>query len=233
MSQGFHLFQLQKIDTQLDLGVNRILEIKTKIETDSRIQNQTLIVEEAEKELAVEQSHLKRMEQDTAARRVKLEQCEAALYGGKVKIPKELQDLQNEAAALKRAIASMEDQELEVMIKLEEAQIKLNSAKKTLTLLESEVAGQNAALTGESSMLNALVEKLKIERTALVTQVEQKFQEEYEHLRKAKRGIAVASMVDNACSGCGTMLTPADRQAARSPSSVFHCPSCGRFIYAG
>src|SRR5574340_67934 len=97
MSQGFHLFQLQKIDAQLDQGVARALEIKNKIEADTRILDQQRLVDEAEKELATEHSHLKRIEQDTAARRIKLEQSESSLYGGKVRAPKELQDLQNEA----------------------------------------------------------------------------------------------------------------------------------------
>lgn len=233
MSQGFHLFQLQKIDTQLDQGASRILEIKTKIETDSRVHDQQGLADEANSELVSEQSRLKRIEQEAAARRIKLEQCEASLYGGKVKAPKELQDLQNEAAALKRTISTLEDQELEIMIKVEEAQTKLNAARKSLATLEAEVATENAVLSGESGMLHALIEKLKVERSAVIDQIDSNLQEEYERLRKGKRGIAVASMVDNACSGCGTVLTPADRQAARSPAAVFHCPSCSRFIYAG
>src|SRR5574340_151266 len=233
MSQGFHLFQLQKIDAQLDQGVARALEIKNKIEADTRILDQQRLVDEAEKELATEHSHLKRIEQDTAARRIKLEQSESSLYGGKVRAPKELQDLQNEAAGLKRTISALEDQELEVMIKVEEAQMRLNAVKQQLSAVTAEVATENAALAGESGMLQSLTEKLKIERSVVLNQIDPNFLAEYERLRKAKRGIAVASMVDDACSGCGTVLTPADRQAARSPSSVFHCPSCSRIIYAG
>lgn len=233
MSQGFHLFQLQKIDAQLDQGAARALEIKNKIETDTRILDQQRSVDEAEKVLAAEQSHLKRIEQDTAARRIKLEQSESSLYGGKVRAPKELQDLQNEAAGLKRTISALEDQELEVMIRVEEAQMRLNTAKQQLSAVTAEVMTENAALSGEKSMLQSLAEKLKIERSAVLDQIDPNFLAEYERLRKAKRGIAVASMVDNACSGCGTVLTPADRQSARSPSSVFHCPTCSRIIYAG
>lgn len=233
MAQSFHLFQLQKIDTQLDQGAARILEINTKIESDHRIIDQQRIVDEATRELGAEQSHLKKIEQEAGSRRIKLEQCEASLYGGKIKAPKELQDLQNEAAALKRAIATLEDQQLEAMINVEDAQTKLKTTQKDLVILQSQVTSENAVLAGESSSLKSLMERLKIEREAVIGQIDPKFLDEYERLRKSKRGIAVASLIDNACSGCGTMLTPADRQAARSPTVVFHCPSCNRFIYAG
>ena len=178
MSQSFHLYQLQKIDTQLDQGTARILEINDKIEHDSRLQAQKKLVEEAEKELSADQAKLKRIEQDTLERRIKLEQCESSLYGGKVKAPRELQDLQSESAALKRAIAALEDQELEAMIKAEESQAKLNSARNTLSSLEAEVTGEHAVLAGERSMLKALNEKLMIERSAVISQITPNYREE-------------------------------------------------------
>ncbi|MHB0922827.1 MAG: zinc ribbon domain-containing protein [Bellilinea sp.] len=233
MSQSFHLFQLQKIDTQLDQGAARVNEISAKIETDRRVQDQQQVVDNASKVLASAQAQLKKIEQDADTRRIKLEQCEASLYGGKVKIPKELQDLQNEAAAIKRSISTLEDQQLEAMISVEDAQAQLNVAQKHLAILQAEVTHENAVLAGESSALKALMDRLKVEHQAVLGQIDQNFYDEYERLRKNKRGIAVASLTDNACSACGTVLTPADRQAARSPTILFHCPSCGRFIYAG
>lgn len=233
MSQGFHLFQLQKIDTQLDQGAARIREINQFLAGDHRIKDQQEVVDRAGKELAAAQAQLKKIEQDISARRIKLEQCEATLYGGKVRVPKELQDLQNEAASIKRAISALEDQQLEAMIVVESAQETSNAAQKSLLKLQAEVASENAVLTGEITALKSLMDRLSIERQAVTNQIEPPLREEYERLRKNKRGIAVTSMVDNACSGCGTVLTPADRQAARAPNIVFHCPSCSRFIYAG
>lgn len=233
MSQSFHLYQLQKIDTQLDQGAIRIQEISVLIESDHRIANQQAIIDEATRILNIEQSHLKRLENEVNAKRVKLEQSESSLYGGKVRVPKELQDLQSEVASLKRSLAGLEDQQLEAMLKVEEAQAVLDSARHTLISVQALVASETAALAGERSLLENLQERLLKERNAVLPQITLSFQEDYERLRKNKRGMAVAALQDEACSGCGTQLTPADRQYARSPNQTYRCPSCGRFIYAG
>lgn len=233
MSHSFHLYQLQKIDTQLDQGTTRILEIKAKIDGDRRVSDAETTVAESLANLKTAQARLAKIEQEAAAKRMKLEQSESTLYGGKVKIPKELQDLQHEVTSLKRAFAGLEDQQLEAMMQVEEAQASCDTAQRHLIHAQGETTSENAVLMGESGMLAALKARLQIERDAIVNQIDPAYLEEYARLRKNKRGVAVATLSDDTCSACGSLLTAADRQNARSPILVSHCPSCGRFLYGG
>jgi len=233
MSHSFRLFQLQKIDTQIDQGSARIREINAKIDGDHRVQDAQAHLDDAVTAFKASQESLKRIELEASAKQLKLEQCESTLYGGKVKIPKELQDLQHEVAAIKRAIAALEDQQLEAMVLVEEAQARCDAAQQQLVHAQGESASDNAIMAGERSALDTLSLRLQTERDAVVNQIDAATLEEYSRLRKAKRGVAVATVSDNGCSACGTELTAADRQSARSPLQVFHCPSCGRFIYGG
>lgn len=233
MSHSFHLFQLQKIDSQIDQGSARIREINAKIDGDLRVQEAQLQIETAQAALKAAEAGLKKIEHENAAKQVKLEQEEATLYGGKVKVPKELQDLQHEVASIKRAIAILEDQQLDAMMLVEEAQSKYDTAQRHLVQTQSEFASDHAVLLGESGMLAIIGDRLQAERAAVVNQIPAATLEAYDRLRKNKRGVAVAIISDNGCSACGTELTAADRQTARSPIQEFHCPSCGRFIYGG
>ncbi|HAL17711.1 MAG TPA: hypothetical protein DCP32_13495 [Anaerolineaceae bacterium] len=233
MSHSFHLYQLQKIDTQLDQGTARILEIKAKIDSDNRVTNAETGVAESLASLKAAQAHLAKIEQEAAAKRMKLEQSESTLYGGKVKVPKELQDLQHEVASLKRVVAGLEDQQLEAMMQVEEAQASCDAANKHLIHKQGETTSENAVWMGENGMLTALKARLQIERDAIVNQIDPVYLEEYARLRKNKRGVAVATLSEDTCSACGSLLTAADRQNARSPIQVSHCPSCGRFLYGG
>jgi predicted nucleic acid-binding Zn-ribbon protein len=54
----------------------------------------------------------------------------------------------------------------------------------------------------------------------------------YDQLRKQKRGLAITTIAENSCEACGTTLTPSQQQTARSTSQLFHCPTCGRILYA-
>ncbi len=88
------------------------------------------------------------------AQKVKIEQTEATLYGGKVRNPKELQDLQNEAAALKRYLAVLEDRQLEQMIALEDVEKGSNLAVELLNEVQQQKEQANSELVREQTSLN-------------------------------------------------------------------------------
>ncbi|HLO29263.1 MAG TPA: C4-type zinc ribbon domain-containing protein, partial [Anaerolineales bacterium] len=67
---------------------------------------------------------------------------------------------------------------------------------------------------------------------AVVTDIARQTLDIYEQLRKQKRGIAITTISDSSCGACGTTLTPSQKQSARSTSQLFHCPTCGRILYA-
>lgn len=233
MSQSFHLYQLQKIDSRLDQIQQRITSILNQIEDDSRLKNARDLHNLAAEKVNRIQRELRKIEHEVESRRVKLEQSEANLYSGRIKVPKELQDLQNEVAALKRNISALEDQQLEIMLQLEEAKNEYEQLQQTLLQVEAEVAQSHSGLIGEKTRLENDQQRLMIEKKAIISQIQPAMLVEYENLRQTKQGIAVASVEDSSCTACGAGLTPAQCQSARSPSTVFYCPSCGRIIYAG
>lgn len=233
MSQAFHLFQLQKIDTQIDQMNARIAEITSFLQQDQRLEDARRFHEEKQAALKKSQANLMRTEQEVASRRAKLEQSEENLYSGRIHVPKELQDLQSEVAALKRHISSLEDQQLEVMLNLEEAQSESDSALEKLHEVEALVSADQASLRGELQQLTLNLERMAVERKLLEKQISADNRQLYERLRKTRRGVAVASVMDESCAACGATLTPSERQTARSPDTTFFCPSCGRIVYGG
>ncbi len=233
MSLSFHLFQLQKLDTQVSNATGRITEIDRLLsQNDTLVQAQKLL-DSASQTLDSIRSKLREIEISVHNKRIKTEQSEAALYGGTVKNPKELQDLQTEVAALKRTISQLEDNQLEVMVALEEAEQNHREAEAQLNHVKADQAGQFASLMGEKSTLQSLLGRLEIERNALVSQISPVLLDTYTQLRGAKRGLAVVSVEDDCCAACGTTLTAAEIQSARSSSRLIYCPTCGRILYAG
>jgi hypothetical protein len=77
------------------------------------------------------------------------------------------------------------------------------------------------------------IERLREEREASVNPVDATLLEKYDELRRIKRGVAVTNINDNACSACGSTLTAALQQSAKSSQQLTYCPSCGRILFAG
>lgn len=232
MSHVLTFYRLQQIDSQTDRAYTRLNEIRKTLENDDSLKLSQDAEESASSELKLAESRLKQVEQEAQALKVKIEQTESTLYSGLVHTPKELQDLQNESAALKRYMTIVEDRLLDTMVALETSQSLSNETRESYVEVRAKWEKQNDNLLKEQSELNKDIQRLITERQAITESLPNDLNTQYEQLRKQHRGLAVTRIVDNACGSCGATLTPALIQAARMPNQISHCPSCGRILYA-
>lgn len=233
MSHPFKLFRLQQIDSQLDKANARLNEIENILSDNTLIVRSQNRVDDATKTQEISHKNLQVAERNVKAQQLKIEQSESTLYSGKVRNPKELQDLQNEVASLRRFKTILEDRQLEAMINSEEAEESLSVAQSELDKVIEEVRDRNSELTTEQNSLSQEVKRLEAEREAAVVTIEKNYLDQYERLRISRKGVAVAKVSDKNCSACGSTLSAALLQAARSPNAIKLCDTCGRILYSG
>jgi predicted nucleic acid-binding Zn-ribbon protein len=232
MSAALALYRLQQVDSQIDQTQARLKTIQQALESDAELRAVTERLTLAENQYREAERALKLSEAEVDKQRVKIEQSEASLYSGTVHNPKELQDLQKDVASLKRYLATLEDRQLENMIAAEAAEQALQSARADLERVRARLQEQHKDLTRESEDLQRNLERLHAERLAVMTDIADQALHTYDRLRQEKRGLAISTIADNACEACGTTLTPSQQQTARSTNQLFHCPTCGRILYA-
>jgi len=231
MSAALGLYRLQQVDTQVDQIKSRLKSIQEILENDHDLKRATENVSSNEELLKHANASLKQSESDVEMQRIKIEQTESSLYGGSVKNPKELQDLQMEAASLKKHMETLEERELEAMASTEQAEKTLSESKQALELVEANQKDQYHDLTQESEKLRKDLERLESERNAAAGDVENNILKIYSSLREQKRGVAVVLVTENSCGACGATLTASQFQSARSAMQLFNCPTCGRILY--
>jgi len=232
MSAALGLYRLQLVDSRTDAIRTRSDEIHRILENDEALRQAKALVAETEDVHESALKNLKGAEGEVKRQRLKIEQTEANLYSGTVKNPKELQDLQNEAASLKRYLETLEERQLEAMLEEEDAEAANQAALDELEKVQARLAQQNMALTTELAGLNKELERLDAERQAALNPLDASLLATYENLRQQRNGVAVAEVSEGACAACGTTLTPSQNQSARSASQIYNCPSCGRILFA-
>lgn len=210
----------------------RLEEIRRKLENDEELRQVKQQVAEAETAHKSALHKLKQAEAESEKQKVKIEQTEASLYSGNVKNPKELQDLQNESASLKRYLETLEERLLEAMLEEEAAEQASQAAFDELNKVQARLADQNATLTTEQADLQKELQRLESERGAALTPLDASLLSAYEELRQQRRGVAVAQVSEGACAACGATLTPSQNQSARSTTQIYNCPTCGRILFA-
>ena len=232
MSSIFHLYQLQKIDSSLMANTTRLESIETSLSIDTTVKSLKNDSEKLIEELNVLKIEMSRIEDNLLNRRNKLEQSESSLYSGTIKNPKELQDLQKEIAFIQSNIADLEDEQLELMVKIESQEEALSLSLDRLKAAELDHLNNNALLIEEKRELLTIHQHLCKERDLMVSQVGDDLLSLYDALRSKKKGIAVSKIEDQMCSVCGSTLTPAECQSAKSRIDIISCPTCGRILYA-
>jgi uncharacterized protein len=232
MSAALGLYRLQQVDSQIDQIQARLKAIQQTLENDVELRSANEHLATADSNHKEAERSLKLSEAEVEKQRIKIQQTEASLYGGNVHNPKELQDLQRDVVSLKRHLETLEERELEAMLVAEDTEKNLQVAKTVLDHVQSNLKEQNRDLTKESETLHKDLERLNSERQAVVTDIAGQALGVYDQLRKQKRGLAITTIADNSCEACGSSLTPSQQQTARSTSQLFHCPTCGRILYA-
>ena len=232
MSAALGLYRLQQVDSQIDQIRARLKTIQEALENDVQLRAAKEQFTAAESNHKNAERSLTLSETEVEKQRLKIEQTESSLYGGKVHNPKELQDLQKDVASLKRHLETLEERQLEAMLAVESAEKELQTARTELDRVQSDLKEQNRDLAMEGETLRKALERLNSERQAVVTDIANQALSVYDQLRKQKRGLAITTIADNSCEACGTTLTASQQQNARSTSQLFHCPTCGRILYA-
>jgi predicted nucleic acid-binding Zn-ribbon protein len=222
MSHTLTLYRLQQTDTQTDRLQARLKIIQQTLEDDGELRQAKERAEKAEAGFGSAQRTLHQAENAVRDQRIKTEQTESSLYSGTVRNPKELQDLQNDVAALKRHLATLEDHQLEAMIAFDDAGNAHKAAQADLQTASARSMQKNQSLVKERDSLLKEVDNLGAERQAITGAIPADVLALYESLRKQRRGIA-----------CGTTLTPMQAQSVFTAAELTYCPTCGRILYGG
>jgi len=233
MSRPFKLYRLQQIDTQLDWIHTRLLEIETALQDDASLRQAGEAARQSEQVHEAARKALRHIEDEVLQQRIKIEQNESSLYGGKIRNPKELKDLENEVASLKRYLSTLEDRQLDAMLVEEDAAANLKMATGELEKTRLDFERRWGELNFEKQKVLGDQDRLDGERRAAIGSILPEDMAQYVQLRKTRRGVAVAMVVDRACSACGSTLNAALLNASHSPNQITLCDACGRVLYKG
>jgi len=232
MSAAMGLYRLQQVDSEIDGIQARQQTIRETLQNDLNLQAATQAFSAADNKYKEASRALKQTETEVEKQRIKIEQTESSLYSGRVQNPKELQDLQKDVASLKKHLETLEERELEAMVLIETSENELQTAKTELDQTQVNLNDQYRDLSKENETLDKELERLEHERNAILSDLVSSAVSTYEQIRKQRRGIAVTTISDSACTACGTTLTLSLQQSARSATQLFNCPTCGRILYA-
>lgn len=173
----------------------------------------------------------KKADQDVEQVKARRERDRTRMDQGLITNPKDLERMTHELESLERRISALEDVELEVMEKLEEAQAALEEASSTLREVDERLEVATAARDEKAAELNEQLADVAAERGEAVQGMPEDLMGLYERIRTQK-GIGAAALRARQCGGCQLTLNPSDLAViAKAPTDeVVRCEECSRIL---
>ena len=231
----------QSLILELQLLDNEIMQAKTKLKSLPEIE-QLLHIDKriitATDELAVVKSEaeqialeLRRGEVDVETVTDRIKKDEARLASGNA-TPKELEQLQHEVGTLKKRQESLEEIELEIMIRSDAITSRSNTLTTDLASLQTlkdEISGRLKTATDE---INKVIADKTSARNLVANQIEKPLLELYEKIRTNGGGVGAAALVGNKCNGCNLAINAVEIERIKSLSKdeLLRCEECRRIL---
>jgi len=225
------VLDLQACDTALDRAAFRLKNLPEAVvlnqlkatQSDLRLREVAGITETADRELEVAKA-----EDDVAAVRMRSAKDDELLNSGAITDSKQLTELQHEVNSLARRQAELEDEEIEILQKLEDAQKSLANVRALQAENKEKTEAAEVAHTVAVAEIDAEVVALQAERLVILTGIPADLLKLYEKIRADNAGIGAAKLHQGKCDGCRIQLNPVAMAAARNaaPQELLRCEEC-------
>ena len=231
----------QSLILELQLLDNEIMQANTKLKSLPEIE-QLLHIEKrvtaANDELSVVKSEsdqialeLRRGEVDVETVTDRIKKDEARLSSGNA-TPKELEQLQHEVETLKKRQESLEEIELEIMIRNDAIIARSNTLTTDLASLQTlkdEISGRLQSATDE---INKVIAEKNTARNAVAGKIEKALLDLYEKIRGNGGGVGAAALVGNKCNGCNLAINAVEMERIKSlaKDELLRCEECRRIL---
>jgi predicted nucleic acid-binding Zn-ribbon protein len=225
------LYLLQEMDIEIQAKQTALADVETRLGESEELEEKRQEVEEQRHRLREAQKKQREAEWAVEEVRVKIQPVEEKLYGGTVKIPKELVGLQQDVDSLKARQREMEDRELEAMSVVEELERGLAETERLLSDMDAEWQAEQESLRQQKDDLQREIQELEQRRSSQAATIDAEMIRQYDILRALHQGRAVAKVERGICQGCRITLPMHVLQRARRANHLVHCTSCERILY--
>lgn len=144
---------------------------------------------------------------------------------------KEAAQFQNQELQFATRVQELEEDTLPLMESHDQLAEVVNALEAELSELLPRLEELNRAEEERVAGVDQKMTDIRVQREALAADIDAALLKQYDQVRRSRRGVGLAEVVDNAtCSGCNVRLPIHVVQKVRKGAAITRCPSCGRIL---
>jgi len=234
VAQQNQILQLQIIDSEImqaNTKLTSLPEVEQLLHIDKRILTATEELATVKAEADQISLELRRGEADVETVTDRIKKDEARLSAGTAS-PKELEQTQHEIETLKKRQLALEEIELEIMVRSEAVNERLQLLTNDLASLETLKSEINQRLTNATTEINLVILAKQKTRSELKPNIEKALLDLYEKIRGANSGVGAATLVGSKCNGCNLAINAVEMERIKNLAAdeLLRCEECRRIL---
>ncbi len=195
----------------------------------ARLANANSGLDAAKHRFKQHESDRKKLELEVESRKLLIERY--SLQQFQTKKNEEYRALAHEIDGCKEVIMKLDDQQIEIMEKIEAEQKAAARAAATAAELKRNVDARIADLDRSEATLKRDLAELQSNREELASVVEESARRQYERLLRHKGQNVVVGIQHGVCGGCHMQLSRSIVVGCQAEQEILTCPNCARILY--
>ena len=222
--------RLQEIDHRLGDLAREIAALPKHIaEIEKKLVSHERKLEADRAALAANQKERKHSEGEIQMQEQKISKLKDQMLQAKTN--EQYRAFQNEIEFCQKEIRRFEDRILELMTESEPLDKNVKAAEAALKVEKAQVDAEKAQARERTAADERAAAELQTERASIVAGMSKAVYDRYERTRKARKGVAMAEVIDGRCSACQLTVRLQYFQDLKRGEQVLSCENCQRILY--
>ena len=229
MSRASALLSLQQIDDRIAALTSEIATVEASLRGDPELDRLHKAEAAAQEEHRTLGTSARLAELEAASLQSRIRELDRRLYGGTVRNPAELMEMQRELEAMRGKLSTAEDDALERMERVDQSLATLQGASALVAARESQRNDSMEPLRARLATLTAEKDVLSAERDSVRADIDPGDLSLYARIA-AHRRPAVTGLAGEFCAGCHMPVSNEERRAVRTGTGLTQCANCDRIL---
>jgi predicted nucleic acid-binding Zn-ribbon protein len=229
MSRASVLLRLQQIDDRIAALQTDLAAVEASLRGDPELDRLRSAETAAHDQHRETGARARLAELEAAALNERIRELDRRLYGGTVRNPSELMEMQRELEAMRARLSTAEDDALERMELVDAAATSMQTASASVVAREAQRAGSMEPLRTRLASLREQLQEASSEREALRAEADPADLALYARIA-ARRRPAVTQLAGEFCGGCRMPVSIEERRAVRTGTGLTQCANCDRIL---
>jgi uncharacterized protein len=229
VSRASTLLSLQQIDDRIAALTSEIATVEASLRGDPELDRLHRAEAAAQEEHRTLGTSARLAELEAASLQSRIRELDRRLYGGTVRNPAELMEMQRGLESMRGKLSTAEDDALERMEQVDQSLATLQSASALVAARESQRSESMEPLRARLATLTAEKDVLSVERDAVRADTDPNDLSLYARIA-AHRRPAVTGLAGEFCAGCHMPVSNEERRAVRTGTGLTQCANCDRIL---